>query len=161
MQLSDDQKQAVRKWAAEGAGLSEIQKKLTSEYGLTMTFMDVRFLVIELGLELKEKGRAAEPVAAPGAKKGKEPAPAALDEDLEETPAPGISRVRVGVDRIMKPGSLVSGTVTFSDGVTGRWFLDQMGRLGLETDKAGYKPSRPDVEDFQEELRSVLEKQGF
>jgi hypothetical protein len=164
MQFTDEQKQAVRTWASEGSGLSEIQKNLAAEFGLSLTFMDVRFLVIELGLDLKDKPQRA--AAQPGALKKPASAPVAEEPvfggtEEDGAPLPGASRVSVSVDRLMKPGSVVSGTVTFSDGVSGRWFLDQLGRLGLESDKAGYKPSRADVEDFQAELRGALEKQGF
>ena len=49
MELTDTQKQAVAKWADEGLGLSEIQKNLRTEFDISMTYMDVRFLVYSLG----------------------------------------------------------------------------------------------------------------
>jgi hypothetical protein len=69
--------------------------------------------------------------------------------------------VSVDLDRVVKPGSLVSGRVTFSDGVSAGWSLDQLGRLALETSQPGYRPGREDLEAFQVELRRVLEKKGF
>ena len=56
---------------------------------------------------------------------------------------------------------MASGVVTFSDGVSGKWALDQMGRLMLETPQKGYQPSAPDVQAFQRELQVQLQKQGF
>ena len=67
----------------------------------------------------------------------------------------------VTVDRIVKPGTLVSGNVTFSDGVGMGWGLDQFGRLALSGGKAGYKPSQQDLAAFQSQLRRVLEQKGF
>ena len=67
----------------------------------------------------------------------------------------------VEVDVVTKPGSVVSGTVTFGDGVTATWFLDQLGRLAIDAGQPGYKPGEQDLRDFQTELRAALEKRGF
>jgi hypothetical protein len=61
----------------------------------------------------------------------------------------------------MRPGTMVSGTVSFSDGVTGKWALDQQGRLMLETARKGYQPSPADVQSFQRELQTQLQRQGY
>ena len=50
--------------------------------------------------------------------------------------------VAVEIDRVMKPGSLVSGTVTFTDGVSASWAIDQFGRLAIGASRKGYKPTR-------------------
>ena len=152
MELTPEQKRCVEGWVKEGCGLSEIQKKLTAELGVPMTYMDVRLLVIELGLKVKDKSVApAKPADVAAAPAGGAP----------EAEKGVLSRVTVEVDRVTRPGSLVSGTVRFSDGVTASWMLDQFGRLALDAGKKKYKPSEQDVEAFQEELRRVLEKQGF
>jgi hypothetical protein len=170
MQLTDDQKQAVRQWVKEGAGLSEIQRRLTQEFSISLTYLDVRFLVIELGVSVQEKQASSastklgpdkadlEPGADDAELVDEDENPAAEDESW---PAPGAGgAVSVDVDRIMKPGSLVSGTVTFSDGVKASWGLDQFGRLAIDAGKQ-YRPSQQDVQSFQIELRKVLEKRGF
>jgi hypothetical protein len=146
MTLTDEQKAAVTAWVRDGAGLSEIQKRLRTELGLAMTYMDVRLLVIDLDLTLREE--------APPAPKPK-PKP---DEPDPDVPASG---VRVEVDRLMKPGALVSGSVVFSDGRHATWALDQMGRLALDAGDREYRPSEDDMVDFQESLRAALRKQGF
>ena len=69
--------------------------------------------------------------------------------------------MRVTVDRVMKAGSLASGTVVFSDGVSASWMLDQMGRLAVQAGKPDYRPSEQDLAAFQDELRAALETQGF
>ena len=48
--------------------------------------------------------------------------------------------VSVEMDRVTKPGTLVSGTVTFSDGTHAAWSLDQLGRLALDAKEPGYQP---------------------
>lgn len=161
MALTEEQEQTIRSWADEGLGLSEIQKKINSELGLSMTYMDARFLVIDLGIELKDKpasrsaaGDADQPAASQQREESPEDGAAA-----DEAPAPG--EVSVEVDVITKPGAVVSGTVTFSDGVTAAWFLDQLGRLAIDAAQPGYKPGEQDLRDFQGELRTALEKKGF
>lgn len=197
MTLTPEQKQAVASWVAAGDNLSAIQKKLTEQFKLSMTYMDVRFLVDDLGLELKNAtpkadatdvtkaqapaGGAPSPRPAAPAKKGmldklKEKVGMGAGDDEDEVPAddfpedegvpaapppgPGGS-LKVDIDRIVRPGSVVSGTVTFSDGVSGKWALDQYGRLMLDTGQPGYKPSTPDVQAFQRELSAALQRQGY
>jgi hypothetical protein len=51
---------------------------------------------------------------------------------------------------------MVSGRVTFSDGNTAEWYLDELGRLGLMPKKSGYRPSAADVQQFQLALETQL-----
>jgi len=67
----------------------------------------------------------------------------------------------VTVDRVTRPGALVSGKATFSDGQSAEWFLDQMGRLGFVPKQQGYRPSETDLETFQSTLQSELQKLGY
>ena len=69
--------------------------------------------------------------------------------------------VSVKVANVARPGALVSGNVTFSDGNSAEWSLDQTGRLGLSPKQPGYKPSPADLEAFQLELQDALQKLGF
>ena len=185
MALTPEQSQAVSSWIAAGDNLSIVQKKLADQFKISMTYMDVRFLVDDLGLELKNaapkadasdvsKTPAAKPAAAPAEKKGfidkmKEkvglggepdaPEELPVDELPGELPAAGAFSLEL--DRIMRPGMMVSGTVNFSDGVSGKWALDQQGRLMLETAQKGYQPSPADVQAFQRELQTQLQRQGY
>jgi len=161
MQLTDDQKQKVKQWVTAGDGLSEIQKRLHDEFNLALTFMDVRFLVIDLGIKMKDNVTlktatpieldkpTAEPVTAAGA-----------NASTPEAPLGGGS-VSVDIDRVMKPGALISGTVTFSDGMSGSWSLDQTGRLGLSTTRQGYHPTPEDLQTFQQELTRLIQSRGM
>ena len=53
MSLTDEQKKEVSLWVAAGANLAEVQRRLKEEFQITTTYMDARFLVDDLKLELK------------------------------------------------------------------------------------------------------------
>src|SRR5690349_3214520 len=81
MSLTPEQKQAVSAWIAAGDNLSAVQKKLSDEFKISMTYRDVRFLVDDLDLAIKDPApkvdtndvTKAAPKAAPAAA-GKAPA---------------------------------------------------------------------------------------
>jgi hypothetical protein len=165
MTLNDAQRQQVAAWIAAGAKLSEIQNRLAAEFGLRLTYMDVRLLVDDLKLTPKdqEPPKPAAPIVAPANKTA--PPPDRHEADAELLPAedaqPAAGSVSVTVDKIARPGALVSGRVTFSDSQEAEWYLDQMGRLGLAPKQKGYKPSPMDVQEFQMALQEELAKMGF
>ena len=160
--LTKEQEQAVAKWAAEGANLNDIQARLNSEFQVNLTYLDARLLVIELGLKLQEKKKdtppekAADPASAPSAA-----GPEVAGESEVLPPQGGGSKLRITVDQIATPGTMVSGKVTFSDAQTASWYLDQTGRLGLRATSADYKPPAADIPVFQQELEVALQKAGF
>jgi hypothetical protein len=158
MNLDETQRQTVAKWISEGAKLAEIQKRLL-ELGIKLTYMEVRFLVDDLKLTPKdpEPPKVVAPVAAPAAD------PAKLTAETNPAPAGTLpaSAVSVSVDQLTKPGTMISGKVTFSDGQLADWYLDQTGRLGVVPKVAGYKPSAADVQDFQVALQQEVAKLGF
>ena len=172
MNLDEAQRQQVAKWIEEGLKLSEIQTKLASEFEVRMTYMEVRFLIDDLKLKPKDKEPPPAPVlpkpsspAGAGvgpAAPGKQPAPLPDDEtDFADEPLPGGANVSVSVDQVTRPGALVSGKVSFSDGQSADWYLDQMGRLGVVAKQQGYKPSQSDLMAFQAELQNQLAKMGY
>ena len=55
MALTESQVAAVRGWAAEGASLSDIQTRLADEFGIRISYLDTRFLLIDLKIDLAEK----------------------------------------------------------------------------------------------------------
>jgi hypothetical protein len=79
----------------------------------------------------------------------------------ELAPAAGTGKVSVTVDQLMRPGSMVSGKVTFSDGQKADWYLDQQGRLGLAPAVQGYRPPQSDIAEFQVALDRELQKMGL
>lgn len=162
MPINDEQKKLVTEWVKEGCGLSEIQRRLSDQLKLTMTYMDVRFLVLELGLEIKEQKKTAAPVNLKAGPAAPPPGPDADDlADFEPEPGVGGS-VKVEVDRVVRAGAVVSGTVTFSDGVRAAWSLDQTGRLALATaDRKEYRPTQADAQAFQQAVVRELRKHGY
>jgi hypothetical protein len=160
MNLNEAQQKTVSEWIAAGAKLSEVQTRLAKEFGLSLTYMEVRFLVDDLKLRLQdpEPPKPATPIPAPG------PAPLPTTpvppEEAEVLPPAG-GQVSVTVDQIARPGALVSGGLTFSDGMKADWYLDQTGRLGLIAKQQGYKPTQADVQQFQMALEREMAKLGF
>lgn len=155
MDLTDEQKQTISQWVSEGKGLSDIQKGILESFGVSMTYMDVRFLVLDLGVDVQDKPDPTPP-AKPNAASPLGDAPTSPDGTEG-----GIGGVQIEIDRITKPGSVVSGQATFSDGMTAAWFVDQLGRMALDPATPGYQPSQEDVQAFQEQLRTELSKRGF
>jgi hypothetical protein len=200
MSLTPEQKAAVSSWIAAGDNLSAVQKKLRDQFQVSMTYMDVRFLVDDLNLTLKDPTPKADvsdvtkakvPPASPAAKpaagaapekkglldKAKEKLglgakPAADDADADDADLPADEAaedealpggVTVDVDGVtLIPGAIASGTVTFGDGVTGKWIVDQYGRPGFtEISQPGYRPSKEDAQAFMQQLDEALRQKGF
>ena len=187
MTLTPEQKTAVSSWVAAGDNLSAVQKKLIEQFKVSMTYRDVRFLVDDLNLELKDPApkvdtsdvsktpppAAAAPTPKAPAAKPADAAPAEADladdaeteladGELDELP-PGASSVTVEVDKVtLIPGALAAGSVTFSDGVTGKWIIDQQYRPGFtEISQPGYRPTPADSQAFMQQLSAQLQKRGF
>jgi hypothetical protein len=154
MNLSDEQKQTIAQRLADGESIADIQRLITSEFGVAMTFMETRFLLDDLNLDLKEEPK-------PEPDDGVQPEAASSDLPVPEEAALGNGTVSVEIDKIVRPGSAISGSVTFSDGVTAKWYVDQMGRLGLDPDQEGYQPSESDIQAFQTELQSKMQAPGI
>ena len=184
MSLSPEQKQTVASWVAAGDNLSAIQKKLSEQFKISMTYMDVRFLVDDLDLTLKDAAPKVDTsdVSKAQPAKTKAPAtgangPAVADQDVPadledgefaddadafpEEPAPG--NVVVEVNKVnLIPGAIASGTVKFSDGVTADWIVDTQGRPGFtKVSQPGYRPTPQDGQAFMQELSAALQRQGY
>ena len=167
MTLDDAQRKKVAEWIAAGLKLSEIQNRLASDLDVRMTYMDVRLLVDDLKLTPKdvELQKVAPVLPAANAKggpaKGREAA-AAGSLDQKSAPAPsGTGSVSVSVDQLTRSGAVVSGKVTFSDGISASWYIDQTGRLGVVPEQQGYRPPPADMQQFQAALEAELSKLGF
>ena len=171
MELTEQQHQKVKEWLAEGASLSDVQKNLKNEFGIALTYMDVRLAVLEIGAAVKDKPEP-KPVAPqpppppPPAQMPPEDDPYADEfDDGAADGAPGqdgiAPNVSVSLDRVMRPGAMVSGDVTFSDGNTGKWLIDEYGRFGLDPATPGYQPSQADLQAFQRTLRDELRRHGY
>jgi hypothetical protein len=161
MKLDPSQQEQVAKWAADGDSLSDIQKKIATELGLKMTYMETRFLVEDLEVPLSD-GEPEEPEAKEEDVAADPSSEDAVDlEDAGFDGKAGSGRVSVEVDKITRPGAVVSGDVTFSDGKSATWMLDQTGQLRLVPAEEGYQPGEDDIQAFQTALQAELQKQGF
>jgi hypothetical protein len=161
MTLTPEQKQSVSQWVAAGDNLYAVQKKLVEQFKVSMTYMDVRFLVDDLNLQLidaKPKADASDVSKSPAPAAQAAPAEAPLGDEPPMEPAAGGS-VHVTVDKMnLNPNAMATGTVTFPDGVTGKWMVDLQGRPGLiDVSKPGYRPSPADAQAFMQELSLALQ----
>lgn len=180
MQLSDEQKQQVATWVSEGASISDVQRRLEEEMKIKLTYLDTRFLVDDLDLTLAEKPRQPEPQSQgqqPQQPQGENglptperemapdhmppPPPQPSAPDMADAEVVGQGGVSVNIDSINVPGTLISGSVSFSDGETATWYIDQTGRVGLKPKTPGYQPSAQDIQEFQAELQAAAQKKGY
>lgn len=154
--LTDEQVGTIKAWAADGAQLADIQKRMEDEMQCRLTYMETRFLVLDLGVEIRN---LAEEAQAAGQEENGPAASELTDDDLEVLPPTpqGTGEVRVTVDEIARPGLMASGRVTFADGQAGMWYVDEMGRLGVDPDTEGYRPTEADLLAFQRKLQAVME----
>lgn len=146
--VTAEQLEMVRQWAAEGVDLNGIQKRLASECGVHMMYMDVRFLLLDHGIEIA----TAAPAPVPAKKEEPAPAPA---EETAPAPVAGGKPV-VTLDELMLPGALISGKVSFPSGTHGAWQIDQFGRFAW-SDLSG-QPTPEELQAFQMELQMILSR---
>ena len=198
--LTEEQKADVAKWFAAGASLDEIQKRMKTEFGVHMTYLDLRLMVADLPQPVETEpaapdGPAHEGLAhdgparevpapprrgtsssgtpdsgtpdssgtsssGPASDDGTSAAPTRSDLDAPDGTPPA-SDLTVEVDALTIPGTFASGAVTFSDGTKAKWYLDQLGRLGLDDVPPGYRPSPGDAALFQSRLVEALRARGL
>ena len=65
MDLTIEQRQAVKRWVDEGVGLSQVQTRIKAEFGVSLTFLATRMLVQEIGANLKDKPEPKKPASPP------------------------------------------------------------------------------------------------
>ena len=182
MKLTDEQKAAVAAWFAGGASLDEMQKRIAAEFGVHVTYLDLRLFVADLpqpeevveedggqGADRPTDGdaefdEAGVPPARGDAESDEAGAPPADGDAAEDgggqdaAPAGGVT---VTLDPITPAGVMAAGGVTFSDGTSGKWYLDRYGRLGLSGLAEGYRPSPEDGALFQSRLVELLQSKGL
>ena len=169
MKLNDSQLKQVAAWFAAGERLSDIQRRIAEEFGIEMTYLDVRLLVSDLPQPEEKAEAAPEPDEKGGPAENGEAAEDTVGNDAEgglpdeAAPAEDASAggVSVSLNPIAIPGTIASGSVTFSDGTAGKWYLDEMGRLGLADIPQGYRPPAADGADFQRQIVSLLRSKGM
>ncbi len=171
--LSETQIAEIQSWADEGANLSDIQRRLAEEMDVKVTYMEMRFLMEDIGVSLlpDPPKKSLEPEPEPE-EQPREEAPEA-DDDIEsdgpqefsEIPDQGdpeTATADITVDELVRPGMIVSGKVTFDGGKTLGWYLDQFGRLGVDPGPdPDFRPSEAQLRVFQSELQKTLKEKGF
>ena len=143
--VTAEQLEMVRQWASLGVDLNGIQKNLAAECGVHMTYMDVRFLLLDHGIEIAT-------AAAPVEEKKPEPAP-----EPESAPQPAADgKLVVTLDELTLPGTLISGKVAFASGTRGGWQIDQLGRFAWNALEG--QPTPEELQAFQMELTKLLSR---
>ena len=152
MNLTELQKSQVESWASSGESISSIQNLIKLEFNIGMTYMDVRFLVDDLGVIYNDEDETESEDVLEDLSDANE---AILEDKTSKS-------VTVDVDSVIRPGSLVSGTVCFTDGIKLGWQLTSAGQLGLiPGDDPEYRPSNEDLQEFQSQLQTLLKDKGF
>ena len=140
--LSDDQIATLRKWAEDGLDLNGIQKALTEQLGIHMTYMDTRFLLLDLGIELRSPSEDS-------------PAEDSSKPEMPQTIAAG--QLKVTIDEVKQPGVFLSGQVAFPTGARATWMIDARGSVSWEPILG--EPSEDDLNAFQKELGHIIRTQ--
>jgi hypothetical protein len=160
MNISEEQRQTVIGWVEAGVTPGEVQKRLKDEFGMTLTYLDLRLLLDDLKVVPKEEPEPEAPAAeATDAADAADAITKEMDDDLADLG--GTGKVRLTLDQITRPSALVSGKVTFSDGQRAEWYVDTMGRPALNPETPGYRPSQEDIMSFQMELQRAISQGGF
>ncbi|OPZ26135.1 MAG: hypothetical protein BWZ02_02159 [Lentisphaerae bacterium ADurb.BinA184] len=149
MTIDDKQKQFIRDKLNQGLSLGEVQKLLRNELGVNLTYLDLRLIADELDVKWSQqapRGPVNDKTAAgpAGADKGLQPGPAAP------------KKVTVTVSRVSRPDAAVSGDVEFPSGGRGQWLIDHYGQPSLRLQEGGAKPTKREMQQFQEELVRLL-----
>ena len=162
----------IREKLNSGLSLSDVQKLLDSEYGLKMTYFELRMIVstLDINWSSQEKKHATDLNQAPAPQppnKSAAPAqpemkayenPAVQDDDGEKSEEAEEGGTQITMDDEPMPGAVMSGHVSFASGASGKWVFNRMGQLGLaELDEGSAKPTQEDLMLFQQELQALMQ----
>ena len=145
---------------ASGVSLSDIQTMVNTEFKQNLTYMDIRIMASELEIDWQKLNPAKESAVEDVTAVPETPAQETADAAAAEAAAPGmpdLSDTKIEISKIARPGMMFSGSVVFANGSTADWYLDNMGRLGLDN-LQGDKPGQEDIEKFQMALQIELRK---
>ena len=144
MKLTEDQITTIKSWIESGDDLGKIQNQINESFDINLTYLETRFLLSDLKIELnedeeeeEEQEPVDEPVDEPSAEiqdsenvsenteepEQQEPPSGDLEkEETDESAQP--TNINVSVDSITQPQCVISGKVTFSDGQLASWWFD-------------------------------------
>jgi len=155
---NEERKQVVTELLGKGQTLSQILDYLHKEKSDTITYMELRLLLSEMPdaklpeNEVRKSVPPPESLPSIGAPKD---AGAAIGSG-----APAGGKLSISVDQVPAPGAMLSGYARFASGAKAHWFLDEMGRLGLEPELGSGKATQKDMQEFSTELRRMLQQTG-
>jgi hypothetical protein len=135
-----------------GDSLSEVQSVLQDEHGIKLTYMELRLIAAELDVDWSTQDESGSTEAATEAN-----AVAAVEAAAEGGAADAPGTTQVSISQVVRPGAVFSGDVTFKSGAKAEWYVDQLGRLGLNPTEGSGKPTPEDLQDFQRELQKLLQ----
>ncbi len=159
-----ERKAIVAQLLKQGRTPAEIQEYLRKEKGDSITYMELRLLLSEMEAKLPDQPTKqfeplkASPITAPAGP----PPPAPAKGKAAPSPAAAGAKARrrttVSIDEAPPPGAMLSGRVTFGSGAKAYWVLDESGRIGLDPELGTGRPDQQDMQEFQTELRRLLEQ---
>ena len=117
-------------------------KCITEDLGIKLTFMDTRFLLQDLDIQIRQ------PEPEPQAEQPAELSGAAAP------PASLLGKTQVTVDEITPPHALMAGKILFRSGAQGVWDIDRTGRINWDATLG--EPTADDLREFETELQSVI-----
>jgi hypothetical protein len=137
----------IAKLISEGNSLSEVQKVLKKDYDYKITYMDLRLVSSSLEVNWEKLDEKNNPKTDD-------------DDDTDDTDKPELipsEETIIEVSKLVRPGAVYSGNVTFLSGIKAEWHIDSMGRLGLNPKNEGDQPTEADFEDFQLKLQDKIQ----
>ncbi len=140
-----ERNQLIAKLISDGMSLSDVQKALKDEYNIQMTYMELRLISSDLDVNWEKcdaKAAAAKPKV--------------IDPN-DTVDDGGLGGTQVNVNKVVRPGAVMSGDVTFASGARADWQIDPMGRLALNPIGDSGKPTEADLQEFQMELQRILQ----
>lgn len=154
--LTEEQIVTIRLWADDGDTFADIQKKIGTDLNLKITYLETRFLLEDLDIQIKQ---APAPEPEPEAEL---PESGLADGAAgQESEPAGEGGVTVSIDALLRPGAMISGKADFGGGETASWWVDQMGQLGFRPDNAEFRPTAEQAAAFQQELHAAVRKSGL
>ncbi len=157
---NNELKKIVSEYLNQGISLSDILKKLDTDHAYKTSFMELRLLAASLE-DIKWESLPGEKSAKAAVKEKSASGDVEhIEEDDEEEKEISSDKSEwsqgtvVEINKLVRPGSVLSGSVKFASGASAEWVLDQAGRLMFE--KAKGKPTQEDLKEFQMELQRKI-----
>ncbi len=153
MSITPEVIESIRTWAAQGIDLNGIQKNLT-EAGVSIRFMDLRFLLLDHAIEIAEIAASTPAPAEEQVPVSQEATPVPATPTATPPASTTAAMVKVSLDELQIPGTMLSGKALFTSGIRGAWSFDATGAFSWN-DLSG-RPTETELQAFQHELNIIL-----